>query len=224
MQGFLDRRDAGRRLATALQTRGYRDPIVLGLPRGGVPVAYEVAARLGAPLDVFVVRKLGVPYQPELAMGAIASGGILVRNEDVLRALGGAEQALAMVEHVERAELQRRERLYRGNRPDAAVKGRNVLVVDDGLATGATMKAAVLALKQAGAARVVVAVPVGPPETCSDLESLADEVVCLLRPARFMAVGQWYEEFGQTTDDEVRQLLDASEATGSGSGFDSRSE
>jgi len=173
---------------------------------------------------VFVVRKLGVPYQPELAMGAIASGGILVRNEDVLRALGGAEQALAMVEHVERAELQRRERLYRGNRPDAAVKGRNVLVVDDGLATGATMKAAVLALKQAGAARVVVAVPVGPPETCSDLESLADEVVCLLRPARFMAVGQWYEEFGQTTDDEVRQLLDASEATGSGSGFDSRSE
>jgi putative phosphoribosyl transferase len=207
MERFLDRRDAGRKLAEALKARGYSNPIVMGLPRGGVPVAYEVAAGLDAPLDVFVVRKLGVPYQPELAMGAIASGGILVRNEDVLRALGSAEHALAAVERAERVELERRERLYRGERPATAVVGRDVVVVDDGLATGATMKAAVLALRQAGASHIIVAVPVGPPETCEELEKLADEVICLQRPARFMAVGQWYEEFGQTTDDEVRQLL-----------------
>jgi putative phosphoribosyl transferase len=224
MRVFRNRRDAGRQLATALESRGYMKPVVMGLPRGGVPVAFEVAARLGSPLDVFVVRKLGVPCQPELAMGAIASGGILVRNDDVLRAIGGGEMALAAVERAERRELERRERLYRGDRPGAAVRGRDVLIVDDGLATGATMKAAVLALKQAGARRVVVAVPVGPPETCAELEALADEVVCLQRPARFMAVGQWYEEFGQTTDDEVRSLLEASGAGGSGPGFDTGSE
>jgi putative phosphoribosyl transferase len=224
MERFLDRYDAGRQLAEVLKARGYRNPIVMGLPRGGVPVAYEVAKRLGAPLDVFVVRKLGVPYQPELAMGAIASGGILVRNDDVLRMLGNAERALAAVERAERVELERRERLYRGNRPRPTVRGRDVLVVDDGLATGATMKAAVLALEQAGAARVVVAVPVGPPETCAELEALADEVVCLRRPARFMAVGQWYEEFGQTSDDEVRDLLDLSDAGESGAGLDPGSE
>jgi putative phosphoribosyl transferase len=224
MRVFRNRRDAGRQLATALESRGYMKPVVMGLPRGGVPVAFEVAARLGSPLDVFVVRKLGVPCQPELAMGAIASGGILVRNDDVLRAIGGGEMALAAVERAERRELERREWLYRGDRPGAAVRGRDVLIVDDGLATGATMKAAVLALKQAGARRVVVAVPVGPPETCAELEALADEVVCLQRPARFMAVGQWYEEFGQTTDDEVRSLLEASGAGGSGPGFDTGSE
>jgi putative phosphoribosyl transferase len=224
MERFRDRRDAGRQLAAALKMRKFVDPIVMGLPRGGVPVACEVAVALEAPLDVFVVRKLGVPWQPELAMGAIASGGILVRNDDVLRALGGAEQALASVERAERLELVRRERLYRGNRPGARVHGRDVLVVDDGLATGATMKAAVLALQQAGAARVVVAVPVGPPETCAELEALADEVVCLRRPARFMAVGQWYDEFAQTTDEEVRQLLDDSEPGVSGPGLDARGE
>jgi putative phosphoribosyl transferase len=224
MERFRDRYDAGRQLAEVLNTRGYRNPVVMGLPRGGIPVAYEVARELGAPLDVFVVRKLGVPYQPELAMGAIASGGILVRNDDVLRMLGNAEQALAAVERAERVELERRERLYRGNRPPAAVRARDVLVVDDGLATGATMKAAVLALEQAGAAHVIVAVPVGPPETCAELEALADEVVCLRRPARFMAVGQWYEEFGQTSDDEVRELLDLSAAGESGAGLDPGSE
>jgi predicted phosphoribosyltransferase len=224
MERFLDRHDAGRQLAEVLKTRGYRNPIVMGLPRGGVPVAYEVAKALGAPLDVFVVRKLGVPYQPELAMGAIASGGILVRNDDVLRMLGGAERALAAVERAERVELERREQLYRGDRPVATVRGRDVLVVDDGLATGATMKAAVLALEQAGAARVVVAVPVGPPETCAELEALADEVVCLQRPTRFMAVGQWYEDFGQTSDEEVRELLGQSDASESGAGLDPRGE
>jgi len=225
MERFLDRRDAGRQLAEALRARGYRDPIVMGLPRGGVPVAYEVAAGLSAPLDVFVVRKLGVPYQPELAMGAIASGGILVRNDEVLRVLGSAaERALAAVERTERVELERRERLYRGDRPATAVGGREVVVVDDGLATGATMKAAVLALRQAGAARIVVAVPVGPPETCEELEALADEVICLQRPARFMAVGQWYQEFGQTTDDEVRQLLAAGAPASSGAGLDAGGE
>jgi putative phosphoribosyl transferase len=224
MERFLDRHDAGRQLAEVLKRRSFCRPIVMGLPRGGVPVAYEVAKELGASLDVFVVRKLGVPYQPELAMGAIASGGILVRNDDVLRMLGNAEQVLAAVERAERVELERRERLYRGNRPPAMLRGRDVLVVDDGLATGATMKAAVLALEQAGAARVVVAVPVGPPETCAELEVLAHEVVCLRRPARFMAVGQWYDEFGQTSDDEVRELLDLSGAGESGAGLDPGSE
>jgi putative phosphoribosyl transferase len=220
MQTYQDRRDAGRQLAAVLEARGYRSPAVFGLPRGGVPVAFEVARRLKAPLDVFVVRKLGAPFQPELAMGAIASGGILVRNEEVLRMLSDGEQALSRVEREERVELSRRELLYRGDRPAVSVRGREVLVVDDGLATGSTMKAAVLALKQAGAARVVVAVPVGPPDTCRELEELADEVVCLQRPARFMAVGQWYEEFGQTTDAEVQRLLAASPVPDSDLGFD----
>jgi putative phosphoribosyl transferase len=222
MQIFQDRRDAGRQLARALETRGYRGPVVFGLPRGGVPVAFEVARRLEAPLDVFVVRKLGAPFQPELAMGAIASGGTLVRNEEVLRMLGDSEEALSRVERKERTELERRERLYRGDRPAVSVRGREVLVVDDGLATGSTMKAAVLALRQAGAARVVVAVPVGPPDTCRELGELADEVVCLQRPSRFMAVGQWYEEFGQTTDAEVQQLLEASPVADSAPGLDAR--
>jgi putative phosphoribosyl transferase len=220
MQTYQDRRDAGRQLAGVLETRGYRSPAVFGLPRGGVPVAFEVARRLKAPLDVFVVRKLGAPFQPELAMGAIASGGILVRNEEVLRMLSDSAQALSRVEREERVELSRRERLYRGDRPAVSVRGREVLVVDDGLATGSTMKAAVLALKQAGAARVVVAVPVGPPDTCRELEELADEVVCLQRPARFMAVGQWYQEFGQTTDAEVQRLLASSPVSDSAPGFD----
>jgi putative phosphoribosyl transferase len=221
---YTNRISAGRQLAAALDAHAKEDPVVVGLPRGGVPVAFEVARHLRAPLDVFVVRKLGVPWQPELAMGAIASGGVLVRNDEVLRMLGGAEQALARVEHEERMELKRRERLYRGSRPAVPISGREVIVVDDGLATGSTMKAAVLALRQAGAARVVVAVPVGPPDTCTELGELADEVVCLQRPVHFMAVGQWYEDFGQTTDREVQEFLEASPEPQSGRRFDARSE
>lgn len=224
MQIYTNRKSAGEQLAAALEAHAKEDPVVVGLPRGGVPVAFEVARHLQSPLDVFVVRKLGVPWQPELAMGAIASGGVLVRNDEVLRMLGGAEQALARVEYEERMELKRRERLYRGSRPAVPITGREVIVVDDGLATGATMKAAVLALKQAGAARVVVAAPVGPPDTCTELEALADEVVCLQRPAHFMAVGQWYQDFGQTTDREVQELLEARPEPRSGRGLDARSE
>jgi putative phosphoribosyl transferase len=224
VQIYPNRQSAGKQLAAALESHAKENPVVVGLPRGGVPVAFEVARHLRAPLDVFVVRKLGVPWQPELAMGAIASGGVLVRNEDVLRLLGGADQALARVEHEERLELKRRETLYRGSRPAVPIRDREVIVVDDGLATGATMKAAVLALRQAGAARVVVAVPVGPPDTCTELEELADQVVCLQRPIHFMAVGQWYEEFGQTTDREVQELLQAGPEPRSGRRFDARSE
>jgi putative phosphoribosyl transferase len=224
VQIYTNRKSAGKQLAAALEAHAKEDPVVVGLPRGGVPVAFEVARHLRAPLDVFVVRKLGVPWQPELAMGAIASGGVLVRNDEVLRMLGGAEQALARVENEERMELKRRETLYRGSRPAVPIPGREVIVVDDGLATGATMKAAVLALRQAGAARVVVAVPVGPPDTCTELEELADEVVCLQRPIHFMAVGQWYEDFGQTTDREVQELLEADPEPHSGRRFDARSE
>jgi predicted phosphoribosyltransferase len=208
MQIFRDRRHAGQCLATALEKFRVRDPVVVGLPRGGVPVAFEAARSLGAPLDVFVVRKLGVPFQPELAMGAIASGGVTVRNEELLRTLGDSEAVFAGAERAQRAELVQREQLYRGVRPPVAIAGREVIVVDDGLATGATMKAAVQALRKAGATRIVVAVPVGPPDTCRELEELADEVVCLQTPFRFMAVGQWYEDFSQTTDDEVRSLLE----------------
>lgn len=171
-------------------------------------MAFEAARKLGAPLDVFVVRKLGVPFQPELAMGAIASGGVTVRNEELLRTLGDSEAVFAGVERAQRAELAQREQLYRGVRPPVAIAGREVIVVDDGLATGATMKAAIQALRKAGASHIVVAVPVGPADTCRELEELADAVVCLQTPGRFMAVGQWYEDFSQTTDEEVRSLLE----------------
>jgi len=215
MRIYSDRREAGQALGKALASEAGRSPVVLGLPRGGVPVAYEVARTLDAPLDVFVVRKLGVPWQPELAMGAIASGNVLVRNQDVLRGMGDAEQALEAVRRREQAELARREQAYRAGRPPVPVDGRTVIVVDDGLATGSSMKAAVEALRAQGAARIVVAVPVGPPDTCRELEELADEVVCLQRPAMFMAVGQWYEDFSQTGDDEVGELL-AEAAAGRG--------
>ncbi len=207
MRVFADRKEAGRALAAALARLQELDPVVLGLPRGGVPVAYEVAQALAAPLDVFVVRKLGVPWQPELAMGAIASGGVVVRNESVLAGMGDADEALERVKARELAELERRESVYRGGRPAVPLVGRTVIVVDDGLATGSSMKAAVKALRRAGVARIVVAVPVGPPDTCRQLEALADDVVCLERPAMFMAVGQWYEDFGQTQDEEVSELL-----------------
>jgi len=207
---FQDRTDAGRQLAEELLSyAGRDDAIVLALPRGGVPVAFEVAQRLGVPLDVFVVRKLGVPGHEELAMGAIASGGIRVLNEDVLYVLPDAQSIVEMVTAIEREELQRRERDYRGDRPAPEVRGRTVILVDDGLATGATMRAAAAALGQQGAAKIIVAVPVGAPTTCREIRDEVDDILCLHTPISFMGVGQYYEDFSQTSDEEVRELLAA---------------
>lgn len=208
MDGFRNRADAGRALASRLREEyaGRDDVLVVGLPRGGVPVAAEVADVLGAPLDVLVVRKLGVPGHRELAMGAIASGGAEVRNQTIIDRLGIGEPEIARVA-TERAELERRERFYRDGRPPIDPAARTVIVVDDGLATGASMRSAVTALRSLGPASVVVAVPVGAPETCRDLERVADGVVCAVAPISFYAVGQWYDDFRQTTDDEVRRLL-----------------
>ena len=206
---YLDRTDAGaqlaRHLAAAYAGRG--DVVVLGLPRGGVPVAAEVARALGAPLDVFCVRKLGVPGQPELAMGAIATGGVVVVNQDVVAEIFVPPDVMAEVTAAERAELERRERAYRGDRPPPSLAARTVVLVDDGLATGASMRAAVRAVRAAGPARVVVAVPVAAAETCRSLEAEADEVVCPLAPEGFRSVGGWYEDFSTTSDDEVRRCL-----------------
>jgi predicted phosphoribosyltransferase len=205
---FPNRSEAGRFLATKLSKHAGRDDvIVLGLPRGGVPVAYEVAQALRVPLDVFIVRKLGVPGFEELAVGAIASGGVRVLNQDVANALPNADEIIEAVTERETAELERREHEYRDGRPAPEIRGRTVILIDDGLATGATMRAAVAALRQRGAARIVVAVPVGPPDTCRELEEVADEVVCASAPESFQAVGQYYDDFSQTTDDEVRDLL-----------------
>jgi putative phosphoribosyl transferase len=206
--GFPNRAEAGRVLAQRLEKyRGDDDVIVLGLPRGGVPVAYEVAHSLGVPLDVFIVRKLGVPGFEELAVGAIASGGVRVLNDEVVRALPNADEIIEAVTKRETAEIQRREQEYRNGRPVPELRDRTVILVDDGLATGATMRAAVKALRQRGATKIVVAVPVGPPETCREFEDVADEVVCASAPEYFQAVGQYYEDFSQTSDDEVRELL-----------------
>ena len=209
MEGaFPNREEAGRLLAGKLEKyAGRNDVIVLGLPRGGVPVAYEVAQRLGVPLDVFIVRKLGVPGFEELAAGAIASGGVRVLNEDVLRALPKADQIIESVTEKETAELERREKIYRDDRPAPELCDRVVILVDDGLATGATMRAAVKALRQRGVAKIVVAVPVGPPDTCREFEDEADETICASAPEFFQAVGQYYEDFSQTSDEEVRDLL-----------------
>lgn len=205
---FPNRAEAGRILAEKLEKyRGRYDVIVLGLPRGGVPVAYEVAKYLGVPLDVFIVRKLGVPGFEELAVGAIASGGVRVLNEDVARALPNADEIIEAVTQREIAELERREQEYRAGRPAPELRNKTVILIDDGLATGATMRAAVKALRQRGAAKIVVAVPVGPPDTCREFEDVADEVVCASAPESFQAVGQYYEDFSQTSDEEVRDLL-----------------
>ncbi len=213
---FEDRAEAGRVLAAALQAyRGRRDVIVLALPRGGVPVGYEVARSLGAPLDVFVVRKLGVPGYAELAMGAIASGGIRVLNEDVVAALGPkAQEAIELVANAELAELHSREKRYRGERPPPDLRGRCVIIVDDGLATGATMRAAVRAIRQRKPSEIVVAVPVAAESSCLEMREEADVVICAMTPDPFYGVGQFYRRFPQTSDDEVRELLQrAAEAT-----------
>ena len=207
-RAFPNRTEGGRQLAEELgKYVGREDVIVLGLPRGGVPVAYEVAKRLRAPLDVFIVRKLGVPGFEELAAGAIASGGVRVLNEAVMRAIPYAEEAIEAVTARETTELERREQIYREGRPSPELRDRVVILVDDGLATGATMRAAVKALRQRGAAKIVVAVPVGPPDTCREIEQEADETICLSTPPFFQAVGQYYEDFSQTSDADVRELL-----------------
>jgi len=207
---FQDRRHAGRVLAAALSRyRGRGDLVVLALPRGGVPVAYEVAKQLSAPLDVFVVRKLGVPGYEELAMGAIASGGVLVLNQDVVNQLGLSQGVIDAVASKEREELARRERLYRGDRPPVEVRGRTVILVDDGLATGSTMRAAVAGLKARGPSGIVIGVPIAVPSTCEELASEVDDIVCAVTPEPFYAVGLWYSDFSQTTDEEVRELLEA---------------
>lgn len=207
-QPFSNRAEAGEHLAARfadLADRG--DVIVLGLPRGGVPVGYEVARSLRVPLDVFVVRKLGVPGHEELAMGAIASGGVRLVNHDVVDALGIPEAVIDQVARREQAELERREALYRGSRPPLSLTSRTVILVDDGLATGSTMRAAVAAIRQQEPERIIVAVPVGAGETCSEMHAVADDVVCLRTPDPFIAVGLWYRDFSETPDAEVRELL-----------------
>lgn len=207
-RAFSDRREAGRVLADALQEyRDNADVVVLGLPRGGVPVAWEVAAALHAPLDVFVVRKLGAPRWEELALGALSSGGVVL-NDDVVRSLRISDEQLQQVIDREAAELARRESAYRGERPPAQLTGKTVILVDDGIATGASMLAAARAVRSSEPARIVVAVPVAPPSAQRQLGGVADDVVCVTAPASFTAVGEYYADFRQTGDDEVRELLD----------------
>jgi predicted phosphoribosyltransferase len=206
---FNDRRDAGRELAERLSHYAGRDDVVvLGLPRGGVPVAFEVARALAAPLDVFLVRKLGLPGHEELAMGAIASGGVRVLNDDVVSATGIPEAQIAQVAARELEQLRRQEHAYRGDRPPLDVRGRVAILVDDGLATGATMRAAIAALRDQGAGAIVVAVPTAPGETCEALRREVDEVVCARTPDPFTAVGLWYRDFTPVSDEEVRDLLE----------------
>jgi len=205
---FRDRADAGRALAGELtEFAGRSDVIVLGLPRGGVPVAYEVARALDAPLDVFLVRKLGLPGHPEFAMGAIASGDVRLINEDVVRMYRVTDTELETIIAQEERELERRERSYRDGRPFPSVEGRTVILVDDGLATGASMRAAIVALREKSPARIVVAVPVAAAETCNEFREWVEDIVCAETPAPFYAVGLWYEDFEQTTDEEVHDLL-----------------
>ena len=212
---FEDRYAAGRLLAAALHAyAGRNDVVVLALPRGGVPVGYEVAKALGAELDVLIVRKLGLPYHPELAMGAIASGGAIDLNRDVITMSGVTQRDIETVRAQEYRELERREALYRGSRPTAQIEGRTVIVVDDGIATGASMRAALKALRTGKPAKIIVAVPVAPIDTQERLQDVADEFVCVLSPADFQSVGQFYRHFGQTSDDEVRTLLARFDSTG----------
>jgi predicted phosphoribosyltransferase len=208
LQPYSDRRHAGVELSARLSHLGGRaDVVILALPRGGVPVAYEVARALGAPLDIFLVRKLGLPGHRELAMGAIASGGVRVLNDDVVAWYRVPEAVIDEIAREEQVELERRASAYRDGHAPAKLKGRVVVLVDDGLATGSTMRAAVQAVRAHEPARIVVAVPVGSPDTCREFAEVADEIVCARTPERFAAVGQWYDDFSQTTDEEVRDLL-----------------
>ncbi len=206
---FRNRTDAGSQLGEALLARygGRSDVLVLALPRGGVPVASEVARKLNAPLDIFVVRKLGVPGHEELAMGAIATGGAIVFNDEVVRNLGIPKYAIDRVIERERVELERRERDYRGDRPAPPIKGKTVILVDDGLATGASMHAAVQAVRALGPAAIVIAIPAAASSTCSRLRAFVDDLVCLIKPEPFFAVSAWYDDFSQTTDEEVYNLV-----------------
>ncbi|HCU97447.1 MAG TPA: phosphoribosyl transferase [Actinobacteria bacterium] len=204
---FFDRSDAGRRLAARLTHLQDEDVVVLGLPRGGVPVAAQVARALRAPLDVIVVRKLGVPVQPELGMGAIGEGDVRIINPEVVRIVRVSQDEIAAVEARERAELERRARRFRGDRPRTPLTGRTAIIIDDGIATGSTARAACQVARAQGAGRVVLAVPVAPPSTCADLAADADEVICLETPEHFLAIGEWYRDFSQTSDDEVIGLL-----------------
>jgi len=205
---FRDRRHAGELLAARLSTYAHRpNVLVLALPRGGVPVAYEVATELGAPLDLFIVRKLGVPGYEELAMGAVATGGIRVLNEDVIRSLRIPDSVIDAVAQWELHEIARREREYRGDLPEPDVNGQTVILIDDGLATGATMQAGVKALHRQQPAKIVVGVPTASPQSCEELRGQVDDIVCAVTPEPFYAVGAWYEDFSQTTDEEVRDLL-----------------
>lgn len=205
---FSDRSEAGQFLASKLTEYANRnDVLVLALPRGGVPVAYEVAKALNAPLDIFVVRKLGVPGHEEMAMGAIASGGVRVVNRDVVLGAGIASDIIEQATTNERRELERREQIYRGENPAPTIEGRTVILIDDGLATGATMRAAVLAMRQHNPAKIIVAVPISSRETCAEFQDSVDGVVCGIMPEPFLAVGLWYDNFPQTTDEEVRMLL-----------------
>jgi len=213
MPGFRNRTDAGRRLARELaEYAGRDDVLVLALPRGGVPVGYEIARALGAPLDVFVVRKLGLPFHEELAMGAIASGGARLISRDVVAMYGVTPDDIERVTREETLELERRERRYRGDRPFPSLSGKTVILVDDGLATGSSMRVAVGALRQEKPARIVVAVPVAAPETCDAFREIADDIVCAATPDPFYAVGMWYDDFSQTTDAEVHDLLERARA------------
>jgi predicted phosphoribosyltransferase len=205
---FRNRTEAGRELAARLAEYTDRpDVVVLALPRGGVPVAFEVARALHVPLDVFLVRKLGVPGQEELAMGAIATGGVRAVNDEVVQALGIPDEVMNAVAAAQQQELERRERAYRGDRPSREVQGQTVILVDDGLATGSSMRAAIAALRQQRPTRIVVAVPVGAADTSAELAREADEAVCARTPEPFGAVGLWYDDFSQTTDEEVHDLL-----------------
>jgi putative phosphoribosyl transferase len=210
MSVFADRRHAGRMLARVLEKYS-KDPCVtvLALPRGGVPVGYEIATRLGAPLDVFVVRKLGVPGHEELAMGAVATGGVHVRNRELIEELGISDEVIDAVESDEVEELERRERLYRAGRPPMDIEGCTAILVDDGLATGSTMRAAIDGLRQRRPRKIVVAVPIAAAPTCRALGALVDELICAVTPEPFIAVGLWYDDFSPTSDDEVRALLAA---------------
>ena len=208
MDRFKDRVHAGRFLAERLKKYAHKpQTIVLGLPRGGVVVAHEIAEQLGLPLDIFLVRKLGVPGYEELAMGAIASGGVRVLNQDVLRSINISRDEIQSIAEREEQELKRRENAYRSNRPRTDLKGYTVILVDDGLATGATMRAAVLALRKQNPEKIIIAVPTAAPNICADFRARVDEIVCGMTPSPFNAVGMWYEDFSQTSDEEVKHLL-----------------